>query len=137
MTGAVQQSNKSGVTARLIELISNISEDQQRTLLRLLEEDWQYREQRNHPRKPCFIGVDYATRDRVFKDFIQNINAGGVFIETRMPFSVGQEITLIFSFPNYQKPVKIAAEITRSGPQGIGVKFKMANQYLKAMIKSL
>jgi Tfp pilus assembly protein PilZ len=68
--------------------------------------------------------VDYANQDQVFKGFIQDISAGGVFITPRTSFSVGEEITLTFSPPNYQEPVKIKGEIIRSDQLGIGVKFK-------------
>jgi len=72
-----------------------------------------------------------------YKDYIKDISAGGVFIETRMPFSVGQEVSLAFPLPNYQKYIKIIGEIVRISPHGIGVKFRMASQDQEAIIKSL
>jgi len=54
-----------------------------------------------------------------------------------MPFSVGQEVSLSFPLPNYQKYIRIAGEVVRTSPQGIGVKFKMVNQDQETMIKSL
>ncbi|MCK4729173.1 MAG: hypothetical protein KAT27_09635, partial [Desulfobacterales bacterium] len=89
MTDSEQQSKESSTTARLIELFNNLSESQQKEVLSMLE-DWQSTERRKHPRKGCFMAVDYADRDRAFKNFIKNISAGGVFIQTHMPFSVGQ-----------------------------------------------
>jgi uncharacterized protein (TIGR02266 family) len=136
MTVSEQQSNESGVTARLIELINKLSEKQQQALLTMLE-DWQDTNRREHPRKPCFIAVDYADRERAFKDFIKNISTGGVFIETDTPFSVGRDLTLTFSSSNYERPIKITGEIVRAGRVGIGVKFKTENQHLEAMIESL
>jgi len=126
-TVSVQSSEKSTITARLIELISNTSEDQQRALLSQLEA-CQPGNRREHPRTPCFILVDYATQDQVFKGFIQDISAGGVFIKPRTSFSVGEKITLTFSPPNYQEPIKINGEIVRSDRLGIGVKFKTVNK---------
>jgi Tfp pilus assembly protein PilZ len=123
----VQSSEKSTVTARLVELIGNISEDHQRTLLSQLEA-YQSGNRREHPRTPCFIPVDYATPDRVFKGFIEDISAGGVFIKPRTSFSVGEKITLTFSPPNYQEPIKINGEIVRSDQLGIGVKFRTVNK---------
>ena len=81
--------------------------------------------------------VDYSAEDRIHKDFIQNISVGGVFIETRMPFSVGQQVSLSFPLPNYQKYLKILGEVVRTSSQGIGVKFKTADEDQEAMIKSL
>ena len=136
MAASTQQSNDSSVVSRLIQLVNNISEAQQRELLTMLE-DWQDTNRREDPRKPCFIAVDYADRDRGFKDFIKNISAGGVFIETNTPFSIGRDLTLTFSSSNYQHPIKITGEIVWTGTLGIGVQFKSENQDLVAMIKFL
>jgi Tfp pilus assembly protein PilZ len=81
--------------------------------------------------------VDYSAEDRLYKDYIQNISVGGVFIETRMPFRAGQEVSLCLPLPNYQKYIKITGEVVRISPQGIGVKFKMVNEDQEAIIKSL
>jgi len=136
MTTFETQLNKSKITTRLIELIKNMSEEEQRALLKELEERL-FEGKRKHERKPFLMAVDYSTQDHVYKDFIQNISAGGVFIQTNMPFSVGQEVSLTFPLPNYQKHIKIIGEVIRTTPQGVGVKFKMADQDQKAIIKSL
>ena len=136
MTVSDQQSNESRLTARLIELINNLSQKQQQALLGMLE-DWQHTNRREHLRKPCFIAVDYADHERAFNDFIKNISTGGVFIETDTPFSVGRELTLTFSSSNYERPIKITGEIVRSGRRGIGVRFKSEHEDLQAMIESL
>lgn len=136
MTTFVNQSDQSNLTVRLFELIKSLSEDEQRNLLRELEEKLS-RGKRGHERKPFFMIIDYSTEDRVYKDYIQNISAGGVFIETQMPFAEGQELSLSFPLPNYQKYIKISGEIVRTSPQGIGVQFKAANQEQEEMIKSL
>jgi Tfp pilus assembly protein PilZ len=132
MTDSVEPSNDAQVTARLIALINQMSPARQRALLGLVE-DWQHTRRREHTREPCFLAVDYGTRDGVFKDFITNMSAGGVFIETRMPFAVGQEITLTFSSSNYEDPIKITGKIAWGGPRGIGVKFSKANLSLEAL----
>ena len=136
MTVSDQQSKGSSLTARLIELINSLSKSQQRELVSMLE-DWQHTNQREHPRKPCFMAVDYADQDRAFKDFIKNISAGGLFIETTTPFSIGRELTLTFSSTYYDKPIKITGEIVRTTPEGIGVRFKGENDDLKEMIRLL
>jgi uncharacterized protein (TIGR02266 family) len=136
MTTFEIQSNESRITARLIELIKNMPEDEQRALLKDLEEK-PFEGRRKHARKSFLMAVDYSTQDHVYKDFIQDISTGGVFIQTHMPFSVGQEVSLTFPLPNYQKHIKIVGEVVRSNPQGVGVKFKMADKDQAAMITSL
>ena len=136
MTAFGKQSKESSATARLFELIENMSEDEQLILLKELKQRT-FKERRKHERKPFFIVVDYSAEERVYKDWIKNISAGGVFIETHMPFSVGQEVSLTFPLPNYQKYIKIIGKVVRIDLQGIGVRFKMANQDQEKMIKSL
>lgn len=136
MTTFETQLNESKITTRLIELIKKIPEEEQRALLKELEERL-FEGKRKHERKPFLMAVDYSTQDHVYKDFIQNVSAGGVFIQTNMPFSVGQEVSLTFPLPNYQKYIKIIGKVVRIDLQGIGVRFKMANQDQEKMIKSL
>ena len=136
MTNFEIQPNESRITARLIELIKSMPEDEQRTLLKDLEEK-PFEGRRKHVRKPFLMAVDYSTQDHVYKDFIQDVSTGGVFIQTHMPFTVGQEVSLTFPLPNYQKHIKVTGEVVRSTTQGVGVKFKMADQDQTAMITSL
>lgn len=136
MTTLEIQSDEPSITDRLIEFIKNMPEDEQRTLLRDLEAK-PFEGRRKHVRKPFLMAVDYSTQDHIYKDFIQDISTGGVFIQTHMPFTVGQEVSLTFPLPDYKKHVKIIGEVVRSTPQGVGVKFKMADQNQEAMIKSL
>ena len=136
MTTFEIQPNESRITARLIELIKSMPEDEQRTLLKDLEEK-PFEGRRKHVRKPFLMAVDYSTQDHVYKDFIQDISTGGVFIQTHMPFTIGQEVSLTFPLPNYQKHIKVVGEVVRSTTQGVGVKFKMADQDQTAMITSL
>ncbi|MBW2002233.1 MAG: PilZ domain-containing protein, partial [Deltaproteobacteria bacterium] len=92
---------------------------------------------RKHEREPFFMVADYSTEDRVYRDHIQNVSAGGVFIETHMPFTSGQEVSLAFPLPNYEKYIKIIGEVARVTPQGIGVVFKLVNQEQETMVKAL
>ncbi len=128
--------NESSVTARLLKVIKKMSENEQLTLLKELEERV-FKDRRKHEREPFFMVVDYSTEDRFYKDYIQDISAGGVFIQTRMPFRAGQDVSLSFPLPNYQKYIKIMGEVARVTTRGIGVKFKTVDQDQEVMIKSL
>ncbi len=128
--------NESSVTARLFEVINQMSEDEQLALLKELERrllKWT----RKRKRKPFFMVVNYSVEDRFYTSHILDISAGGVFIETRIPFTAGQEVSLTFPLPDYQKHIKIIGKIVRVTQQGIGVKFKTVNQDQEAMIKPL
>ncbi len=120
-TSAAQFDDEYNITARLFEHILNMTESEQRSLLRQLEEKSKWR--RENQRKPCFITVDYANRGRVYRDFVKNINTGGVFIETSTPFPIGQKIALSLSSPGFQNHIKVNGEVVRNDTRGIGVKF--------------
>jgi len=128
--------NESRTTARLFEVIKRMSEDEQLALLKELGERLS-KGRRKHEREPFFMVADYSTEDRVYRDYIQNVSAGGVFIETHMPFTSGQEVSLAFPLPNYKKYLKIIGEVARVTPQGIGVVFKLVKQEQETMVKSL
>lgn len=108
------------VKERLFRLIEQMSEDQQLSLLDKLEKSGF---KRKHPRKPCIITVHYAIQDRVYKNYIQDISKGGVFIETSETFFIGQKVTMTFSMDNFSKPFMLGGRIVRSIPGGIGVEF--------------
>jgi len=128
--------NESSTTARLFEMIKRMPEDEQLALLKELGERLS-KGRRKHEREPFFMVADYSAEDRVYRDYIQNVSAGGVFIETSMPFTSGQEVSLAFPLPNYEKYIKIIGEVARVTPHGIGVVFKMVNQEQETMVKSL
>jgi len=67
------------------------------------------------------MAVDFVIEDRVYRDFVRNISDGGVFIDTRGAFFVGQEVSLALPFPVSLK--RITGKVAWVGPQGIGVNF--------------
>jgi Tfp pilus assembly protein PilZ len=122
------------LTARLIEAVAKLSPRQKNMLDELLKE-WNQLDYREDSRIPCFLPVDYSTRDRVYQDFINNLSNGGVFIETSSPFGIGQGLSLIFSLPSLGKTFKATGTIVRTEPDGIGVKFsKKLTPYQKELI---
>jgi Tfp pilus assembly protein PilZ len=124
------------ITARLVDLISNMPIQGQKILLTELEEKVLI-DRRKHSRKPYLREVEYATEDRVYQEFIQDISAGGLFIETRSPLAVGQEITVILSLPSHERSIKIISEVVKVTQQGIGVKFKPLSPIIEKMIETL
>ena len=130
-----KQSNESGVTARLIELIGSLTESQQQALLNMLR-DWHNLERRKHARKSCVMSADYACQGRAYNEYIKDISGGGVFIETARPCFLGREITLTFCLPENQKPVKLKGKVAWTGTNGIGVQFENEDEQLESMLKS-
>ncbi len=93
-------------------------------------------DERESPRKACLLKVDYQAQDNTHTEHILDISMGGVFIETGEPIAVGQEITLIFTFPNSQEPLKVKGEIVWRNPKGIGVRFTDINPQQVDKIKT-
>ena len=111
------------ITARLFELILQMSIIERQNLLNELEEK-QQNGKRKAPRKKYFKDIDFATADRAFRGFINDISARGVMIQTAEAMSVGQKVTLAFELPLTQKHVKIKGRIVRVNPDGgFGVEF--------------
>jgi hypothetical protein len=113
------------VETRLHAFIRKMSEVQRRLLLKELEAKFHdiKIDQRQHHRNPLAVPVEYVARDRAFSDFIQDISAGGMFIETRQLLSVGQKLSMSISLFCFKDPIKINGKIVRITPKGVGVKF--------------
>jgi len=65
------------------------------------------------------------TLDSHFKASIQDLCTSGVFINTDRNFSIGQEISLTFWFPESGKKMMASGKIVRITYSGIGVKFNI------------
>lgn len=94
------------------------------------------RERRTYLRKPCFLSVNYATDDRAYQEFIQDISTAGAFIETRHLLPIGQNIAMTFSLPSSQENIKLTGSVTRTTPQGLGVAFFLLNDNQKSYLNS-
>jgi Tfp pilus assembly protein PilZ len=113
------------VRAFIFEIIDDMSDTEMRRLLKDLEK-WQKskNEKRKHPRKSTLIDITYSSdQRRIFEDFVRNISAGGLFIETNLLSELGQKLTMTFSHPNSGDPIKVLGKVIRVDSEGIGVKF--------------
>jgi Tfp pilus assembly protein PilZ len=124
------------VTDRLISLVMEMSEEQQEALLEELELKLA-KERRRHTRKPFITFVDFASQGRAYREFVQDISGGGVYIQTSRPFSLGQDVVLTFPFPDSQKHIKITGRIARVADTGIGVQFNMRSPLDELPVRSL
>ena len=92
---------------------------------------------RQYLRKSCLIAVDYASEGMVHQGFITNISANGVFVEAAKTVDVGRHITMTFSSPHFNMPIKISGKIVWSAQDGIGIAFPEENKNLRSMIAAL
>lgn len=113
------------VRAFIFEIIDDMSDTEMRQLLKDLEK-WQKskNEKRKYPRRSTLIDITYLSdQRRIFEDFVRNISAGGLFIETNLLSELGQKLTMTFSHPGSGDPIKVLGKVIRVDSGGIGVKF--------------
>ena len=109
----------------IFEIIDDMSYTEMRNLLKDLE-NWRKskNEKRKYPRKSTLIDITYSSdQRRIFEDFVRNISAAGLFIETNLVSELGQKLTMTFSHPSSGDPVKVIGKVIRADSKGIGVKF--------------
>ena len=83
-------------------------------------QDW--KDIRRHKRKPYSRPVFFATEDRVFEGFAQNISPAGVFIKTDENIAAGQVVTLGLPLRK-KKKAKVKGRVVWSNLEGFGIKF--------------
>jgi hypothetical protein len=86
------------------------------------EMDWN--ELREYPRRPVVQQVDYAIGDRFYQDPMRDISVGGMFIETSLSLSIGQEVTVSIPFSDGRPPVRVRGQVVRVVRDGIGIRFR-------------
>jgi Tfp pilus assembly protein PilZ len=126
------------VTHRLFQLITSMSDDERRTLLKLLEEGLlKGKCRRAYFRKGVRLPLAYANERDVYRTTTKDISLGGVFILTSVPFKVGEELRILFNIENKGSRLPIFGRVARVTPEGIGVRFISMNNDKKAAILSL
>ena len=92
---------------------------------------------REFPRVPCNISLDLAADGRAINCFAMDISAGGMFVESCEPFTMGQSVSLCFSLSDNQLPLKIKGRVVRLEHGGIGVKYESLTSYQLEIMKNL
>ncbi len=91
------------------------------------------KERREFVRSPVDIRAEFIVQGRLYQGqiksinkggwIIRDVNKGGVFVETGMSFSIGQNVSMTYQSPSFGKENRVG-KIVWIGPQGIGVKFR-------------
>jgi len=141
MTDDTNRLNPKEINARIFEIVSNMSEDENRKFLSILIskipeekgrellaklEGWVQSKDddlRENPREYSSVLVEILSDGVSFTDFIQDISNGGVFIKTNGKFYAHQQITMAFSLPKSKKDITVSGKVVWVDSQGIGVKF--------------
>lgn len=126
------------IIARIFVVINQLDKDELLHRLRPFQ-DPDFKWVREYPRLACYIMVDFATSDKVYRSCIRDISASGVFIETTDAFKVGQSIALCFTISDSDDmlPFKTKGKVTRLYPDGIGVQYENISQYQRDILDTL
>ena len=120
--------------AKLSHLILDLNEVQQVALLQKAEELFS-KENRAYPRKSCRIAVRFSTYDRIYSGYITNISPSGIFIETKKPLIVSDEILVDFTLMETNESLRLRGVVVHATPMGIGVELKNVSPHLEEMIR--
>jgi len=83
------------------------------------------KERRRAERHVCKTPVGYAIQDLSFIDYIHDINAWGVFIQSDQNLPVGESILMSIPLFGNETAIKVVGEVVWTGPEGMGVRFDM------------
>jgi Tfp pilus assembly protein PilZ len=110
--------------ASITEIVSAMSESELEKFLTVLEKWWNFnRGKREHARKDLSVYALFMVGNYFFRDYITNISAGGLFLETKTPATVDEKVTIAFTLSDNEDPIEVEGKIVRVKPNGFGVKF--------------
>jgi type IV pilus assembly protein PilZ len=93
-------------------------------------------ENRDHPRAPIELKVDYKKLNSFFADYTRNISNGGTFIKTRKTLPIGTRFLFRLTVPGRALPFELNGEVvhaTASGDEpGMGIRFVWAHDSERA-----
>lgn len=131
MSSDQKQFSVSGITARLFEIINEMTDSQKKDLLIMLGD------QRQYERLPYLMQVFCETEKICFTDFILDISPGGVFLETIQELFAGQKLKMTFRFKGVDDPLVITGAVAWIGGSGAGIRFLFDNENQKEMMIDL
>ena len=121
--------------SELIKLILSLNEEHQEALLKKGRE--LLSKEKRAPRKSCTIPVKYQTFDRVYSDRIMNISQSGVFIDTRRPIFVGEEILMDFQIEGVNKALRMEGKVVHASSRGVGIEFQKVDPTVSQILPAI
>ena len=81
------------------------------------------KEARVFARVPCSEDTHFSANRELFQGTIKNVSEGGIYVQTRQRFSVGQEVVVAGPFGENRQDVKRYGKVVWYDDRGIAVKF--------------
>ena len=81
------------------------------------------KEARVYARVPCSEDTHFAANRELFQGTIKNVSEGGIYVQTRQRFDVGQEVVVAGPFGEDRQDVKRYGKVVWYDDRGIAVQF--------------
>ena len=78
---------------------------------------------RQYPRYAAVFSTKYTLKEGTFRDLVQDIGAGGIFISSRRPIRLGRRINIQIPVFAFGRRLSIMGNVVRSTPDGFAVMF--------------
>lgn len=94
-------------------------------------------ERRRYKRFACSLPVEFIYNEWSHQGLVSNISLSGVFLQTKGPFSIGQEVRIAFHSQSLDKGCRMRGVIVRRDADGIGIAFVPANINQMAVLRTV
>jgi len=99
-------------------------------------------ERRAHSRVTALLRIEYSDREDFLFDYLTDLSEGGLFVRTRVPLEVGEEVDFSISFPGLLDPIPLRGIVRRcmkdeEGQTGLGIEFIFQDEQTRIRIKRL
>jgi type IV pilus assembly protein PilZ len=98
-------------------------------------------ENREHPRAPIELRVDYKRLNTFFADYTKNISKGGTFIKTTKALPVGTRFLFRLFVPGRDAPFELSGEVIHGDAvdqtSGMGIRFVWADASARAAFEGV
>jgi len=99
-------------------------------------------DRRLSPRVTALLKIEYPNKEGFFVDYLIDLSQGGLFIRTKMPLQVGDEIDFTISFPGLLEPIPLRGVVRRLASDrdknpGVGVEFIFNDDESKKAVEKL
>jgi hypothetical protein len=81
------------------------------------------KEARVYSRVPCSEDTHFSANRELFRGTIKNMSQGGIYVQTKERFVVGQEVVVAGPFGENDQDVKMNGKIVWQDQKGIAIQF--------------
>jgi hypothetical protein len=122
--------------ARFFLLINQL---QEKDLLRFMNryEQKRFAMLRAYPRVSFHLPLDLAANGRAIRCFATDISAGGMYIESLEPFSMGDRVSICFSLDEESLALKVQGRVVRVEHGGVGIKYESLTSYQLEIMQNI